>query len=38
MELGRFWWWVVLVLVQFGINGFGTFLVMGGVSFGSIWY
>ena len=21
MELGRFWWWVVLVLVQFGING-----------------
>ena len=21
MELRRFWWWVVLVLVQFGING-----------------
>jgi hypothetical protein len=21
MELGRFWWWVVVVLVQFGING-----------------
>jgi hypothetical protein len=23
MELRRFWWWVVLVLVQFGINGRG---------------
>ena len=21
MELRRFWWWVVLVLIQFGING-----------------
>ena len=21
MELGHFWWWVVLVLLQFGING-----------------
>ncbi|KAL4601399.1 hypothetical protein ACB092_11G270000 [Castanea dentata] len=21
MELGRFWWWVVLILVQFGMNG-----------------
>ena len=21
MELGRFWWWVVLILVQLGMNG-----------------